>query len=374
MRLYSKIQIHLPLYGLLRRLPAEDPKQVLILCDDALGDLLMMSGITKQLKAQGYSSTLVVRDTWQDIAQLMEGVSRVIAVNLKQYKSSLRYRIHILNQIRNVHYHWAAASIFPSTVNADLLTYCGATQRYACRWDNSWHEKRRTSGATCKLSMIPTKINKYVRTDILDLLAHYYSGILHKPVHKESIQPALSSTLVEPPQFIEEKYLLYISDTMSGCRRYPCEQLLSVLLPYAQENHLKIVVTAKEANPHLLQHPAVINLTGKTTLYELWQLIYHAQLVVGNETGSTHLAWICGKRTIMIYGGGPYGLFRPAEPCQLVYHPMACYGCEWDTCPHGMDNPAPCILAITPAQIEQALRNEKAGLATHTPFETEFSF
>ena len=366
MKLYQKIQIHIPLFGLLRRIPKEvDSTQVLVLCDDALGDLLLMSGILKYLKTNGYTVTLVVRDTWKDIAAHL-GAAHVIAVDMGLYRTSFRYRRDILNQVRHTHYAWAASSVFPSAINADLLTYCGARKRCVLKWNDSWLSRRRRFWANCKITPILLKDNRHVHADILAFLAHYYSAILGRSLSKEEIAPAL--TVFQPPDYPALlpvcNYLLYISDTVNKIRRYPVEKLLPVLRKYAQQQHLKIVVTAKDPNPDLASDADVINLTGKTSLAQWWQILFHAQVVVGNETGSTHLSWILGKPTLMIYGGGHYGLFRPNKKCHLVYHLMKCYGCSWDCCPYvPMDKTAPCIEAITPQDIDNSLSALMSGAA-----------
>ena len=364
MSIYQKIQIHLPLWGLLRKVPrAVDDKQVLILCDDALGDLLMMSGPLKYLCEKGYFTTLVVRHTWQDIAQHL-GAQRIIAVNSRTYRQSMRYRISILNQIRQVHYAWAAASLLPSTINADLLRYCGAEQRYMLKWGNSWLERRRHFSANRHITALGFKESPHIHRDILSMLADYYSAILGNQITAEQIKPVL--TIKQDPSYPvmcpQGKYLLYISDTMDTIRQYPTEKIFPVLQKQAQKHNIPIVVTGREENAAFAPSEGIINLTGKTSLEELWQIIFHAFVVVGNETGSTHLAWILGKPTLMIYGGGHYGLFRPNDKCHLVCQLKSCFGCSWDTCSYWKQGKVvPCIMDITPAQLETTLEQMLCG-------------
>lgn len=377
MSLYQKIQIHLPLLGLLRKVPRiVDNKQVLVLCDDALGDLLMMSGILKYLREKGYHTTLVVRHTWQNIAQHL-GAQRVIAVDSRAYKQSLRYRISVLNQIRQVHYAWAAASLLPSAISADLLRHCGAEQRYMLKWGNSWVERRRRWSANRLITPLGFKASPHLHHDILNILATYYSAILADQITAQQIGPALTLTQVPPyPTACPQgNYLLYISDTMDTIRQYPVEKLLPVLQKIAKEHNLPIVVTGRKEDASITASKEIINLTGKTSLEEFWQIIFHASVVVGNETGSTHLAWILGKPTLMIYGGGHYGLFRPNDKCHLVYQLKNCFGCSWDTCSYWKQGKAaPCIADITPKQIETTLEQLLSTNSAHPGLFSEQEF
>ena len=93
----------------------------------------MMSGIVKVLHERGYIPTLIVRDTWKDLATFM-WADEVLPVNINLYRQSLRYRINFLNEVRKKSYLWATASLFLSGVSANILRYCGASRRYAfCR-------------------------------------------------------------------------------------------------------------------------------------------------------------------------------------------------------------------------------------------------
>lgn len=354
MSLYSKIQIHLPIRWCLRRVPAtSSAKHVLFICDDALGDVLITSGLIRQAKAYGWSPTLIIRDTWQDFAPFL-WADDVLGVNLALYKTSLRYRVQFLNQVRQKKYEWAAASPLLSGVSANILGNCGAPVRYV--YYRKDLKKRRVRNANKRITSLPWKQSPTQYTDILQLWAHYYSGVFGRRLETAQVAPSLQ--INQPPHVFAGlepgKYIHYILDTADPIRQYPPEKLLPLLSTCGQKHGLQVVVTAKESYPAAGAYPNVTDLTGKTSLKQLWQIIYHARGVIGNETGSTHLAWILHKPTVMLYGGGHNGLFRPASCCHVLKHPMSCFGCSWGACSYNQF-PAPCVQGITPPQIEEAL-------------------
>lgn len=357
MSLYSRYQLHIPMGRRLAPVPAATAaRDVLLICDDSLGNVLMMSGVIRYLHKQGYQVTLVLRDTWKELDELLEA-DRFIAVSVSKYRQDVAYRIQILNQVRQQRYIWAAASLFPSAVTAHLLKYCGANTRYACQVENKWVFFRRTFCADRKIKVPPLKQSGKNYTDILELLARYYGGILGTPLTKAEITPRLQlpAFLPVPMGLIADGYVCYVSDTAEPRRQYPTEKLMPLLLRWARIQRLKLVVTGKEYNGNLPSDAQLVNLTGKTSLADLWQIIFHAHAVVGNETGSTHLAWILHKPTVMICGGGHFGLFRPEENCQVLYHKMDCFGCSWEKC-ICKEVPAPCVCSVSTVQIERALQ------------------
>ena len=97
------------------------------------------------------------------------------------------------------------------------------------------------------------------------------------------------------------------------------------------------------------------NYTGQTTLSELTRLLVKSQILIGNETGTAHIANAVGTPTICILGGGHFGRFAPypelsgkTSRLKVVYHKMPCYGCDWKCVYHIKEGePAPCISNIS---------------------------
>ncbi len=77
----------------------------------------------------------------------------------------------------------------------------------------------------------------------------------------------------------------------------------------------------------------VVDLTGKTGLTELAVLLGNSVLVVGNDTGTMHLAIAMRARTVCVVGGGHFGRFVPyGIPDRNIFmtHQLPCYNCNWN--------------------------------------------
>jgi len=103
----------------------------------------------------------------------------------------------------------------------------------------------------------------------------------------------------------------------------------------------------------------VINLTGKTTLPQLVELIGSAKLVISNETSAVHIAAATHTPVICILGGGHFGRFAPFPDHMefkptCVYDKMECYNCNWNCIFETPANaPYPCISIVTVQQVWQ---------------------
>jgi ADP-heptose:LPS heptosyltransferase len=97
----------------------------------------------------------------------------------------------------------------------------------------------------------------------------------------------------------------------------------------------------------------VINLTGKTSLPQLVELIGSAALVISNETSAIHIAAATQTPAVCILGGGHFGRFAPypaqmAQTTICAYEKMECYNCNWNCIYETMPNaPYPCISIVS---------------------------
>lgn len=106
-------------------------------------------------------------------------------------------------------------------------------------------------------------------------------------------------------------------------------------------------------------HENLINLTGKTTLENVLNIISSSSLVIGNETGLVHIASLWSVPTVMFYGGGHFGRLLPKKAILASCLPMPCYYCEWH-CIHPDSRKMstyPCIEEIDENELEITLHN-----------------
>ena len=103
--------------------------------------------------------------------------------------------------------------------------------------------------------------------------------------------------------------------------------------------HFAIAALSEEAPPSLV---------GRTTFPELAALLRGACVVVGGDTGPTHLSNAVGAPTLMLMGSWPparNGLYRQRENVIEIDRP--CRHCMKRVCPLGLD----CLDVITPEQV-----------------------
>jgi ADP-heptose:LPS heptosyltransferase len=109
-----------------------------------------------------------------------------------------------------------------------------------------------------------------------------------------------------------------------------------VLLGSASEQNL-----FQQLRPYLTRK--INNLIGKTSLLDTINIVASAQLFIGNETSTSHIAAAVNTPSVCILGGGHFARFMPYDLKQewnwphAVYHKMDCFNCNWQ-CVYPLEN------------------------------------
>ncbi len=99
-------------------------------------------------------------------------------------------------------------------------------------------------------------------------------------------------------------------------RRWPIESFTTVARELARQGYQVVATGTANEEPEarmLLQTPGVTSLLGRTDLATLVAVLQQAKLVIGNDSGVTHLAAVLGRPTVAIFGPSNPDAWRPLE-------------------------------------------------------------
>lgn len=142
-----------------------------------------------------------------------------------------------------------------------------------------------------------------------------------------------------------------------GSRRWPVENfsaLAGLLLAAGQ----RVVLMGSGGDAGLsarvkADHPAVVDLSGRTTLAEAAAVLKRSRLLVCNDSGLMHLAAAVGARVVSIFGPTHPGEKKPINEGSVAVwkgESMECSPCYTDGIFPHCDHMA-CMRAITPQEI-----------------------
>jgi ADP-heptose:LPS heptosyltransferase len=315
----------LPL-GLALPKPAEG-SAVLLIRDDGIGDLAYNTHYTSSLLTKaGYTVYAVVKEAFLDVGKLFLPEDRLIPIDTKKYRKNLAYRFHFLSSLRKIGFAVAMGSVIASSLNCDLLRYCGAKEKWGYRHSNSIRNAFNYRGIKTVKAIEVFAEGKYMPT-----LAHEAALVstAFPAVGTLGFIPPKITCKPQKPEDLPEKYILCLPEAGNMRRCCPLDTLIPVLTDIFRD--IPIVVLGSREWKY--ENGGIINFTGKTTLQQALSIVLNAASVIGNESGLAHIAWLSGISTALFLGGGHWGRFLPldapaANPF-IISKPLDCFCCGW---------------------------------------------
>lgn len=128
-------------------------------------------------------------------------------------------------------------------------------------------------------------------------------------------------------------------------KQWPAERFGELAHQIRSKFDAKFLITGAPADAHLAERilsafPDAINLTGKTSLTGMGELLRRVELFVGGDTGPMHMAQAASTRVVAIFGPTNPKTLGPTLPIHRVaYNRQPCSPCRHRECPIGR----PCL-------------------------------
>lgn len=104
-----------------------------------------------------------------------------------------------------------------------------------------------------------------------------------------------------------------------------------------------------------LPEDKVHNLTGKTDMQDLLNILKHADMCVANDSGVMHMSAILGKKGVAIFGStDPTSTSPVSRKWKILYKKQKCAPCFGRTCPFGTYK---CLRDIEPEMVIKEIKN-----------------
>ncbi|MFP6126773.1 lipopolysaccharide heptosyltransferase I [Helicobacter pylori] len=114
--------------------------------------------------------------------------------------------------------------------------------------------------------------------------------------------------------------ILFVLETSKINKTYPIERFKELAL-MLENFQICLLWHADEDKAttlyHALKHQCDVLLLPKLTLNEVKALLFKMDLIIGGDTGITHLAWALQKPSITLYGNTPMERFKLESPINV---------------------------------------------------------
>ncbi|MCQ2755252.1 lipopolysaccharide heptosyltransferase I [Helicobacter pylori] len=114
--------------------------------------------------------------------------------------------------------------------------------------------------------------------------------------------------------------ILFVLETSKVNKTYPTERFKELAL-MLENFQICLLWHANEEKAaalyHALKHQCDVLLLPKLTLNEVKALLFKMDVIIGGDTGITHLAWALQKPSITLYGNTPMERFKLESPINV---------------------------------------------------------
>ena len=146
-------------------------------------------------------------------------------------------------------------------------------------------------------------------------------------------------------------------------KRWFSKRYAEIVQKFVREKQVRVVLAgAAQDRPACdevaeLSGVSPVNLTGETTLAELYFLLQKSRLFLGNDSGAGHLAAAAGVPVVILAGAGDPDEIAPwTDKKTVLFKKIFCSPCYKHTC-HRKDHPLECMELIGVDAVWQAVEH-----------------
>ncbi|WNK00180.1 glycosyltransferase family 9 protein [Thalassospiraceae bacterium LMO-JJ14] len=334
-RSFDLIARHFPIF--------RQSRGLLVVRMDGIGDMMLFrQSLEHYAEAFGIDKadiTVLGCDSWKAIADEVFKGYRVITIDEHAYARKLMYRFRVNLVVRRLAPKIAVCdSYLRRAMMADSLVWASAAPRTVVSMPYVNEPTR--SEFTYYLSQVDEIIDTgtYPTHEIVRHF-RFVSAVAGKAIAAEP--PKIDWPERVPDLAAEGPYAVINPGSNEPGRRWPFESYVAIAEKLLDMGWRVAFVGTRGERwdaallDEIATRPGILDLTGKTTLNELMDLMKYAGLVISNDTGPAHLSIAIGAPTLVVVGGGHFTSFVPYPDnvcppnARFIYEVMDCYHCFW---------------------------------------------
>ncbi|MDD5584295.1 MAG: lipopolysaccharide heptosyltransferase II [Candidatus Omnitrophica bacterium] len=332
-----------------------NPKKILIVRTDRLGDVILSTPVIKNLKMTfpGAHIAFMCRPYTEDVLRGNPYLDEIIVYDKNVRHKNLWASIKFSLELKKKNFDWAI--ILHPTVRAHVITFF-ARIPFRIGWD-----KKRGWLLTKRLPHTKQEGFKHESEYTLDILRSMDVAVTDNapyfPIQQAS-EHKVEEILARHGVHKKEEFIVVHPCASCPSKRWPQEYFAELVKILRTETRLKVVIIAsgeeKKFGDTILETNEVVDLRGMLSISEIGSLLKRAALFISNDSGPVHIAAALHIPVISIFGRNDPGLspqrWRPLGETSFYFHKkVGCSVCLAHNCTKGFL----CLRAITPQEVAQ---------------------
>lgn len=293
-----------------------EENSLLIIKLDAIGDYILFRNFFKNIREstqyKNYRIILLGNTLWKDLAEEYDrdNIDQFIWISPAQLRFNILYRYDFLKKIISRGYEIIFSPVFSRQHFIDrLIAKIPAKMKVGINGDS-----RNTFPFL-------NKINNKIFDSLLTInQSVYFEFYRNKLIIERFVGSAINGELnlkVRNTSRFNSPYIVVFPDAAANYRRWSNKYFIELINFIIRKYDYTIILTgmntaaSEEIRDKVCDKNRINNLTGKTSLVQLTEIISNASLLIANDTGTVHIGAALKITTICISNGNHYGRFVP---------------------------------------------------------------
>jgi lipopolysaccharide heptosyltransferase II len=327
---------------------SDGPKRIVVRLPNWLGDTVMAVPALRSLRAAFPRATFIAAGPWASMLAGQELVDVIVT-----YPRSWRGRLRMADVVRQ--HHACLALVLPNSLESALAAwYWGATRRIGF-----------AVGARAALltEAPPLPSPRLHQVDeYLALVSAVGASALAAvpdltPPARESESRATVRELLQGAG-VDRRHAsvigIHLGAMYGSSKLWSTERMIELVKALGRDGDVPVLLgpaASEAAASEIVDATGASSVVGRDTPELLAALLTEVDVLVGGDTGVTHLAAALGTPVVALFGPTDPALSAPRGRVVVVRHPVPCSPCFYRACP--IDHP--CMREITTDHVRQAV-------------------
>jgi ADP-heptose:LPS heptosyltransferase len=328
-----------------RGLDASRPGVVCIFRCDAIGDFILFSASLQgyRLRFKSEKLILIVRDIVYPLARGCPYVDEVWSVPSSSFRRSFATRWNWMMRMARAEASVAINAVYGIDLAPFecLVGWTAAPKRIGHGYVSNKGSRRRVwPFYTHLVAANSTWKHELLRnSDVLVYLGLQEYRSLGTELWLNDADKASGSLLLS--ELADSSFVVISPGSREKYKQWPVESYIRLVGELLLQTDLSVVLCGSEDEKPLCEAIAeggtgvgsrLLILAGKTSLRELAYVISQSTLCIGNDSAAVHMAAALRVQSIVLVGGGDFGMFFPypqENSIRVVANKLPCFQCRW---------------------------------------------
>lgn len=348
-----------------------ESNQILLIRTDNIGDFILWLWEAQKLKEvlKDIKITLICNSVYSKLAEETKYFDKVIPLDIKKYNFNLKYKINFLRELNKQKYKKIINPVNSrSVLTESLVKNLEAVEKIGNYGDDTSLNKYLLKVSSKNYTKI-FKENIAIREELLKNLSFYNWCFNKKTELKKPIinfeKELINNDIIKISN--QNYYIFSLGASLKG-KCWEIKKFRELYLKKFKNSEMSLILVGSNSEVELgnqflegIDEEKIINLIGKTNLFELIYLVKKSNYIVCNDSLILHLAALEDISAICILGCWQYQKVLPylddsKEKIKYVDKRLECFDCNFK-CKY-KDMPFRCIKNIKVEDVIRKIENK----------------